>query len=598
MREWTEEEIVELKKEFLDTGIELSCSRKIDSEKGRLDYISINSENVDSNAIEKMLQKDIYKDSEYGIIIKVDNIEALKRNAEKMKKIFKQLKENGMENVKASLPIKSIENGDTLLISDVNNIDIIMKQVYDAKENENFGWRSKKEKDRNFAFSCKDIEIEQNGITVSNVTEFMNLEEIHSICEKNPNYIVYVNSDGRYNSYKIKDYEEIMNRLNYLVGDIRKELPEKERFARVYERVARSMSYDNAAAYPETEEEHRYANLNKMDSRNLKNGLIYGRCVCAGFAEILRNALCMLGIEAKYVSGECGYKTEEEMKREFKINQNGEYEDNKGEVWKASSSKAGLYYSETHAWNKVKIDGIWYNADACWDEQTLKTPNELPKYALLSDETMEKIGNRDCIVEPQCLVDANKYEIERLFSWDRNIRYVINEVVNNKRKPIDLYSELKKANVFISVDVLQKMMIGMTENQQKEFFENIDQQDQNTLSIILDFQQILNERLEENYPDIPLVNAEDVPFEALTKVYGKEKILQEMIYIVQNRHIRNEKMKGLTIEEYNEIIKPKLQVNIVRTAKEFGVTIDDMQNACNVLKREIVAEKESKMEER
>lgn len=53
--------------------------------------------------------------------------------------------------------------------------------------------------------------------------------------------------------------------------------------------------------------------------------------------------------------------------------------------------------------------------------------------------------------------------------------------------------------------------------------------------------------MEENYPDIPLVNAEDVPFEALTKVYGKEKILQEMIYIVQNRHIRNEKMKGLTI---------------------------------------------------
>lgn len=157
----------------------------------------------------------------------------------------------------------------------------------------------------------------------------------------------------------------------------------------------------------------------------------------------------MVEIEAKYVSGECGYQTEAEVKANCKINKFGEYEDEFGKIWTLCKSKDGLYYSDIHAWNKVKLDGVWYNADACWDEDILKTPKRLPRYALLSDDTMEIIGDRDCGSGPKCLTDANKSEIEKLFSCNQQRE-------NKKIKPRFHVDVAKKAKEFgVTIDDVQ-----------------------------------------------------------------------------------------------------------------------------------------------
>lgn len=98
----------------------------------------------------------------------------------------------------------------------------------------------------------------------------------------------------------------------------------------------------------------------------MKNGLLKGKCVCAGYAEILRNALALAGIEAEYVEGDM-------VKKEVVENFNEE----DLEKYKKRKRKTGLYIfkdekgkkhiGERHAWVKCKIDGEWYNFDPTWD---------------------------------------------------------------------------------------------------------------------------------------------------------------------------------------------------------------------------------------
>lgn len=46
--------------------------------------------------------------------------------------------------------------------------------------------------------------------------------------------------------------------------------------------------------------------------------------------------------------------------------------------------------SPTHAWNIVKINGNWYNADCTWDDPVGGGPRY--DYFLISDEQIERIG--------------------------------------------------------------------------------------------------------------------------------------------------------------------------------------------------------------
>ena len=66
------------------------------------------------------------------------------------------------------------------------------------------------------------------------------------------------------------------------------------------------------------------------DSYNVYGALIKGTAVCEGYTEAMIYLLSKLNIETKYVTG---------------------------------TANGGA-----HAWNKVKIDGAWYNVDATWND--------------------------------------------------------------------------------------------------------------------------------------------------------------------------------------------------------------------------------------
>ena len=74
--------------------------------------------------------------------------------------------------------------------------------------------------------------------------------------------------------------------------------------------------------------------LNTMFRADAYGALVLKKCVCSGYTDAFQLLLSMAGIESLYVSGEAN---------------NGE---------------------ETggHAWNKVRINGEWYNVDVTWDD--------------------------------------------------------------------------------------------------------------------------------------------------------------------------------------------------------------------------------------
>jgi len=129
------------------------------------------------------------------------------------------------------------------------------------------------------------------------------------------------NSSYERNSYNIDDYISIKRRINNIVARVPRRLGEAERFLRLYEILQEEIVYDKQIL--STYED--YSKVNANDSRNMMNGLLLGKCVCAGYSDILKNCLSEIGIEAREISG------------------------------------------NNHQWNQVKIEGRWYNVDLTAD---------------------------------------------------------------------------------------------------------------------------------------------------------------------------------------------------------------------------------------
>lgn len=176
-------------------------------------------------------------------------------------------------------------------------------------------------------------------------------------------------------TYDISTYVEVRRKLEELVHGIDFNLPDKDKLAQVYTRIGKNIVYDTMAAYPNTSEEKQYAKMQKTNCRNLKNGLLQGKCVCAGYADILRNALSLVGIESLYVSG---------------------------------------IAKEGHAWNKVKLDGEWYNVDVTWDSPHIRE-GQAPEYCLKSDDTIRKSEGKSNFEGPVCISDISQEEIINMF---------------------------------------------------------------------------------------------------------------------------------------------------------------------------------------
>ena len=139
-------------------------------------------------------------------------------------------------------------------------------------------------------------------------------------------------------SYSQAEYIYIRDTLDRVVRGINPNDSDLDKFTTVYTRLADSISYDHDAISHNDKTSALYYSRRINECRNLKEGIIEGKTVCAGYADILRNALSLVGIESRLVTGNC----------------------------KLSDSSTG------HAWNQVKIrdahgNGKWYNTDLTWD---------------------------------------------------------------------------------------------------------------------------------------------------------------------------------------------------------------------------------------
>ena len=156
----------------------------------------------------------------------------------------------------------------------------------------------------------------------------LNLAEV-SIFDKSN-----ANTKNHLSPYTLREYAEIRETLDILVEDIDPSEPDIDKFATIYVRLAEAIKYNSDSSSPyKKDKAHAKYFLEKINScRNLLDGLTEWQCVCSGYADILRNALAMVGIEAKTVS------------------------------------------NNNHVWNQVLIDDgtgnkKWYDTDLTWDRQ-------------------------------------------------------------------------------------------------------------------------------------------------------------------------------------------------------------------------------------
>ena len=160
--------------------------------------------------------------------------------------------------------------------------------------------------------------------------------------------------DYQQQPYNIETYKECRHVIEELMEgiDYESESNETDRekilFGKIIKRLANHMSYDYVTSKKlddgtATEEE-------KINCANMIGGLLNNTCVCSGYAEIVRNVFPCYGIETRYISGN-------------NINPN----------------EAG------HAWNQIKLDGIWYNMDLTWSRDAIIAEN-FTTYLLRSDK--------------------------------------------------------------------------------------------------------------------------------------------------------------------------------------------------------------------
>lgn len=186
-------------------------------------------------------------------------------------------------------------------------------------------------------------------------------------------------------------YKQVYRILKGIVKEASGKSDEYTKFITVYKRLAKILAYDNEQV--ERENEGIYDENEFCNSRNLENGLLKGKCVCVGYAEILKQALSLLDIECQNCSSE--------------VTDDG----------------------EAHAYNQVKIDGVWYNTDLTWDSNSIRR-HVKPQYCLKSDSDFR----RGIKKEEECLH----------YSADENVRTCNKSYKINKRmlgKSIEKISE-------------------------------------------------------------------------------------------------------------------------------------------------------------
>lgn len=172
-------------------------------------------------------------------------------------------------------------------------------------------------------------------ITINSVAE-LSIEQLTELEKKEKIDRIIVKGIENFDTeLTVQEYKRIYQKLQELTEGIKEEWSKTKKFVLIYKRISENLEYDYIAGYPKKRSHHQqeYYKRQLKNSRNLKNGLLMGKCVCAGYAEILRNTCLLKGVPSIVLVG---------------------------------PSKGGL-----HAWNQVQLDdGKWIEVDPTWDHST------------------------------------------------------------------------------------------------------------------------------------------------------------------------------------------------------------------------------------
>lgn len=199
-------------------------------------------------------------------------------------------------------------------------------------------------------------------LLIDNITQLNKEEALKIKGNGKINAIAVKNSDGP-DKYDLDTYIKILDAFQELTGDIDKNLSDETKFEMIYRRICESIQYEK----------------DMKECYTLEGGLLNKKSACRGYSVILRNALISYGIDCECISG---------------------------------------YASGGHAWNKVKINGEWFNVDATWDRPDIIAGMQ-PSHALKSDKHIQQYDKKREFKGPECLRNATQEEINKIFPLDR-----------------------------------------------------------------------------------------------------------------------------------------------------------------------------------
>ncbi|MCI8478139.1 MAG: hypothetical protein HFE97_07300 [Oscillospiraceae bacterium] len=158
-------------------------------------------------------------------------------------------------------------------------------------------------------------------------------------------------------------YPDAVRIMAYLEGRTTSLSSEDQSTLQAARTVCTSVIHDGMSEYDKVKALHDYlVNFNTYQETGDRShaaigALIDGKTVCEGYTRAMQLLCYLNGIEAIYIRG-------------TSTSSNGE--------------------SGNHGWNKVKVDGTWYNVDVTWDDPTGSTPMLRYDYFLISDSKLSK----------------------------------------------------------------------------------------------------------------------------------------------------------------------------------------------------------------
>lgn len=220
--------------------------------------------------------------------------------------------------------------------------------------------------------------------------------------------------------YSREEYEKVRSEIDTILSQI--ELPderdsnkEKKIFTQIYKILGQRIDYDHHAISEEEKSNERL----QITCRNLLGGLLENKCVCAGYADILRNVLACTGIYSEYV---------------------GSMPDFENGVPLSLKDPGG------HAWNLVRLDGKKYWTDLTWDANNIKAGRYPLIYCLKSTREFKHDSFKKRLedeIEDPCIESISDEDQNMLFTGkelehrdtskkqeNRNIGYLSNCVMS------------------------------------------------------------------------------------------------------------------------------------------------------------------------